>query len=117
LFGRVHSLGYKIELTEAAKEVIAEKGYDSQFGARPLKRAIQKYLEDPIAEEILKGELVEGDVMEVDYDKESEEIKVVGKHSSIDLKKSKENYYLKKASLLFNQSSVKSSALFTSKHF
>src|SRR5471032_282928 len=89
LFSRVHGLGYKIELTEGAKEVIAEKGYDSQFGARPLKRAIQKYLEDPIAEEILKGELVEGDVMEVDYDKESEEIKVVGKHSSIDLKKSK----------------------------
>jgi ATP-dependent Clp protease ATP-binding subunit ClpC len=81
LFGRVHALGYKIELTEAAKEVIAEKGYDAQFGARPLKRAIQKYLEDPIAEEILKGELVEGDVMEVDYDKEADEIKVVGKHT------------------------------------
>jgi len=90
LFGRVHSLGFKIELTDAAKEVIAEKGYDSQFGARPLKRAIQKYLEDPIAEEILKGELVEGDVMEVDYDKETEEIKVVGKHASnIELKKGK----------------------------
>jgi ATP-dependent Clp protease ATP-binding subunit ClpC len=41
-------------LTEAAKEFVADKGFDSQFGARPLKRAIQKYLEDPIAEEILK---------------------------------------------------------------
>jgi len=77
LFSRVNSLGYKIELTLGAKEFIAEKGYDSQFGARPLKRAIQKYLEDPIAEEILKGELSEGDTMEVDYDKEANEIKIV----------------------------------------
>jgi len=77
LFGRVNSLGYKIELTLAAKEFIAEKGYDSQFGARPLKRAIQKYLEEPIAEEILKGELSEGDTMEVDFDKEANEIKIV----------------------------------------
>jgi len=77
LFARVNSLGYKIELTLSAKEFIAEKGYDSQFGARPLKRAIQKYLEDPIAEEILKGELSEGDTMEVDFDKEANEIKIV----------------------------------------
>jgi ATP-dependent Clp protease ATP-binding subunit ClpC len=77
LFGRVNSLGYKIELTLGAKEFIAEKGYDSQFGARPLKRAIQKYLEDPIAEEILKGELSEGDTMEVDFDKETNEIKII----------------------------------------
>jgi ATP-dependent Clp protease ATP-binding subunit ClpC len=79
LFGRVNSLGYKIELTEAAKEFIAEKGYDSQFGARPLKRAIQKYLEDPIAEEILKGELTEGDTLMVDFDKETNEIRVIDK--------------------------------------
>jgi ATP-dependent Clp protease ATP-binding subunit ClpC len=82
LFGRVNSLGYKIELTLAAKEFIAEKGYDSQFGARPLKRAIQKYLEDPIAEEILKGELAEGDTMEVDYDKEADQVKIVAKHKT-----------------------------------
>ncbi|MGY4535761.1 ATP-dependent Clp protease ATP-binding subunit ClpC [Mucilaginibacter sp. UYNi724] len=79
LFGRVNSLGYKIELTLAAKDFIAEKGYDSQFGARPLKRAIQKYLEDPIAEEILKGELTEGDTLMVDYDKEADQIKVIDK--------------------------------------
>ncbi len=79
LFSRVHDLGYDIQLTDEAKEFIADKGYDSNFGARPLKRAIQKYLEDPIAEEILKGELAEGDVMEVDYVKESEEIKISGK--------------------------------------
>jgi ATP-dependent Clp protease ATP-binding subunit ClpC len=81
LFGRVNSLGYKIELTDNAKEFIAEKGYDSQFGARPLKRAIQKYLEDPIAEEILKGELVDGDTMVVDFDKEANEIKIIDRKS------------------------------------
>ncbi|WP_443946266.1 ATP-dependent Clp protease ATP-binding subunit [Pedobacter sp. AW1-32] len=79
LFGRVHTLGYEITLTENAKEYIAEKGFDSNFGARPLKRAIQKYLEDPIAEEILKGELAEGDVLEIDYDKEKEEVSVLHK--------------------------------------
>ncbi|RYD73160.1 MAG: hypothetical protein EOP55_17540, partial [Sphingobacteriales bacterium] len=51
----------------------------SNFGARPLKRAIQKYLEDPIAEEILKGELAEGDVLEIDYDKTTELIAIVHK--------------------------------------
>ncbi|WP_231427463.1 MULTISPECIES: ATP-dependent Clp protease ATP-binding subunit [Pedobacter] len=76
LFGRVHTLGYEIALTENAKDYIADKGFDSNFGARPLKRAIQKYLEDPIAEEILKGELSEGDVLEIDYDKETELISV-----------------------------------------
>ncbi|PJJ83646.1 ATP-dependent Clp protease ATP-binding subunit [Mucilaginibacter auburnensis] len=82
LFGRVHALGYQIELTEAAKDFIADKGYDSQFGARPLKRAIQKYLEDPIAEEILKGELGEAELMVVDYDKDTNEIKVSAKKAS-----------------------------------
>ncbi|GAA4335637.1 ATP-dependent Clp protease ATP-binding subunit [Mucilaginibacter gynuensis] len=77
LFSRVNGLGYKIELTQNAKEFIAEKGYDSQFGARPLKRAIQKYLEDPIAEEILKGELHEGDTMQVDYNKELDQIVIL----------------------------------------
>ncbi|PWS26701.1 Clp protease ClpC [Pedobacter yonginense] len=79
LFGRVHTLGYEIALTENAKEYIADKGFDSNFGARPLKRAIQKYLEDPIAEEILKGELTEGDVLEIDYDKKTELISIVHK--------------------------------------
>ena len=77
LFSRIEALGYGISLTEAAKEFIAEKGYDSNFGARPLKRAIQKHLEDPIAEEILKGELTEGDTIEVDFDKETSEIKIL----------------------------------------
>ncbi|ACU03350.1 ATP-dependent Clp protease ATP-binding subunit [Pedobacter heparinus] len=76
LFGRVHNLGYEVKLTEKAKEFIADKGFDSNFGARPLKRAIQKYLEDPIAEEILKGEIHDGDILEIDYNKESNEIVV-----------------------------------------
>jgi ATP-dependent Clp protease ATP-binding subunit ClpC len=90
LFNRVNILGYKIELTLGAKEFIADKGYDSQFGARPLKRAIQKYLEDPIAEEILKGELAEGDTMEIDYDKESGEIKIVARKAEGENKKPEE---------------------------
>ncbi|MES2829735.1 MAG: ATP-dependent Clp protease ATP-binding subunit [Bacteroidota bacterium] len=76
LFGRVHNLGYEVKLTEKAKDFIADKGFDINFGARPLKRAIQKYLEDPIAEEILKGEIHDGDVLEIDYDKENDVIVV-----------------------------------------
>ncbi|MCY1521542.1 ATP-dependent Clp protease ATP-binding subunit ClpC [compost metagenome] len=87
LFGRVHHLGYEIKLTDRAKDFIAEKGFDSNFGARPLKRAIQKYLEDPIAEEILKGDTHEGDTLEIDYNKEKEEIVVVNKSSGKKKKK------------------------------
>jgi ATP-dependent Clp protease ATP-binding subunit ClpC len=79
LFGRVHNLGYEVKLTDKAKDFIADKGFDSNFGARPLKRAIQKYLEDPIAEEILKAEIHEGDILEIDYDKENDVIVVVNK--------------------------------------
>jgi ATP-dependent Clp protease ATP-binding subunit ClpC len=67
LLGRVLNLGYNVELTEKAKDFLAEKGYDQQYGARPLARAIQRYLEDPVAEEILKGELKDGDVILADF--------------------------------------------------
>src|ERR1700710_2793463 len=87
---RLVNLGFAMELTPEAKDFIADKGYDSQFGARPLKRAIQKYLEDPIAEEILKGDLAEGDTMEVDYDKESNEIKIVTRKGESENKKPEE---------------------------
>ncbi len=80
-------MGYEIKLTEGAKEFIADKGFDSAFGARPLKRAIQKYLEDPIAEEILKGDIHEGDVLEIDYDKEKEEITVANRSNGKKRKK------------------------------
>jgi ATP-dependent Clp protease ATP-binding subunit ClpC len=79
LFVRISDLGYQIKLTDAAKEFIAEKGFDANFGARPLKRAIQKYLEDPIAEEILKGDLHEGDTLELDVDTETKELKILDK--------------------------------------
>ena len=79
LFSRISDLGYQIKLTDAAKEFIAEKGYDANFGARPLKRAIQKHLEDPIAEEILKGDLHEGDTLEIDVDAETKELKILEK--------------------------------------
>jgi len=74
LFHRITDLGYKIELTDKAKDFLANKGYDQQYGARPLNRAIQKYLEDAIAEEILKGELTEGDVITADYADEATEL-------------------------------------------
>ena len=76
LYQRIEKMGYKIELTEPAKDFIAEKGYDAQYGARPLKRAIQKYLEDPMAEEIINATLVEGDTLLVDYDKKAENVVV-----------------------------------------
>ncbi|MDQ6814685.1 MAG: ATP-dependent Clp protease ATP-binding subunit [Bacteroidota bacterium] len=71
---RLTNLGFGLELTEAAKEFIAEKGYDVQFGARPLHRAIQKYLEDELAEEILSMNVKQGDVLIADLDKANEKI-------------------------------------------
>jgi ATP-dependent Clp protease ATP-binding subunit ClpC len=76
LFFRIHELGYEIELTKAAKDFIATKGFDSQFGARPLKRALQKYLEDPIAEEIIQSHVEPGDVLKIGFDKKAENVKI-----------------------------------------
>ena len=76
LYKRLAELGYKIQLSEEAKDFLSDKGYDSNYGARPLKRAIQKYLEDPLAEEIIKSEMVEGDTIQVDLDKEKSELKI-----------------------------------------
>jgi ATP-dependent Clp protease ATP-binding subunit ClpC len=72
---RLTSLGFSLELTEAAKSFLADKGYDQQFGARPLHRAIQKYLEDPLAEEILNLNVKAGDVLVADVDVEKEKLK------------------------------------------
>ena len=74
LFQRIVDLGYEIDLSNKAKDFLSDKGYDPQFGARPLNRAIQKYLEDPVAEEILKGEAQEGDTIVADWDGKSEEL-------------------------------------------
>ncbi|SHF71531.1 ATP-dependent Clp protease ATP-binding subunit [Dysgonomonas macrotermitis] len=76
---RIKELGYTLVLTNEAKDFIADKGYDVQFGARPLKRAIQTYLEDEIAELILAGNLKEGDIIEATLDKEAGKIKVTQK--------------------------------------
>ena len=66
---RLENLGFSLELTEEAKSFIADKGYDQQFGARPLHRAIQKYLEDPLAEEILNMNIKAGDLLLADLNK------------------------------------------------
>ena len=73
---RILEMGYQLELTEKAHDFIAEKGWDEQYGARPLKRAIQKYVEDVLAEEIIKNNLEKGAKIVIDYDEEKKEIVV-----------------------------------------
>jgi ATP-dependent Clp protease ATP-binding subunit ClpC len=91
LFDRITQLGYTIELTDAAKDFLAEKGYDQQFGARPLNRAIQKYLEDPIAEEILRGEVTEGGIIVADYAGTGESLTVSHKKAETSSTEKKED--------------------------
>ncbi len=81
LFDRIEALGYKMKLSSQARDFIAERGFDTQYGARPLKRAIQKYLEDPLAEVLIKPTISEGATISVGYLKDKEELtfKVVGK--------------------------------------
>jgi ATP-dependent Clp protease ATP-binding subunit ClpC len=69
-------MGYQIVVTDKAKDFICEKGWDAQFGARPLKRAIQKYIEDALAEEIIKTKLVKDDIIHIDFDESSSSIKI-----------------------------------------
>jgi ATP-dependent Clp protease ATP-binding subunit ClpC len=76
LYRRIEKLGYRLQLSDDAKIFIAEKGFDEQFGARPLKRAIQKYVEDPMAEEIINATLKEGDTLWVELNDEKTELKV-----------------------------------------
>ncbi|MEP3374101.1 MAG: ATP-dependent Clp protease ATP-binding subunit [Maribacter dokdonensis] len=76
LFKRIKDIGYHLNLTDEAKDYIAEKGFDKQYGARPLKRAIQKYIEDALAEEIVNSKLKEGDSIYIDFDKKSEELTI-----------------------------------------
>uniref|UniRef100_A0AB33JFL1 ATP-dependent Clp protease ATP-binding subunit n=2 Tax=unclassified Prevotella TaxID=2638335 RepID=A0AB33JFL1_9BACT len=74
LFGRIEALGYHLQITDKAKEFVATKGYDVQFGARPLKRAIQNYIEDGVCERILSGELQLGDTISVGKNPNREEL-------------------------------------------
>jgi ATP-dependent Clp protease ATP-binding subunit ClpC len=89
LYDRVKALGFEIRLSDEAKDYVLDKGYDVQYGARPLKRAIQKYLEDSMAETIIKSSLVEGDTLLVDFDKEKEEITIGIKKAKAELPKGK----------------------------
>jgi ATP-dependent Clp protease ATP-binding subunit ClpC len=76
LYDRVKSLGYQLKIVTAARDYIAERGFDANYGARPLKRAIQKYLEDPMAEVLIKAELREGDTIHVGFNPAKSEIKI-----------------------------------------
>ena len=73
-YKRVHELGFELEITPAAKDFIAEKGYDKQYGARPLKRAIQSHIEDSLAEILLRGEAKQGDTILIDLSTNKDEI-------------------------------------------
>ncbi|NUN69372.1 MAG: ATP-dependent Clp protease ATP-binding subunit [Bacteroidetes bacterium] len=74
LFKRMSTMNISIELTKSAKEFLAEKGYDQLYGARPLRRALQKYVEDPVAEEILKGTFTEGSIIKVKLNKKKDDL-------------------------------------------
>ncbi len=87
LYDRVAALNYKLKISPAAKDFLAEKGYDPQFGARPLKRAIQKYLEDEMAEIIIKASIAEGDTISVGMDKKSEKLMIRVLSSKKEVKK------------------------------
>ncbi len=80
VYKRIKELGYDFKMTDAAKDYIAEKGYDKQYGARPLKRAIQKYVEDALAEEILEDHVNEGDTVLMDYDEKEDKLFFKVKH-------------------------------------
>ena len=81
LLARIKELGYTLKLSKKAKDFIADKGFDQQYGARPLKRAIQKYIEDALAEEIIKSEIHEGDTIKMDLDKSANELTIKVEHS------------------------------------
>lgn len=74
LLHRISDLGYHLTLSEEAKDYIADKGFDKQYGARPLKRAIQKYIEDALAEEIVSAKLDEGDAIFMDLDEKNKKL-------------------------------------------
>lgn len=90
-YERMKNLGYKVKISPAAKDFIAEKGYDIEFGARPLNRSIQKYLEDPLAEVIIKSELKEGDVLNVGFTKKTESIRINVENKSGEAKEKHSN--------------------------
>jgi len=81
LLNRITELGYTLKLSKKARNFIVDKGFDKQYGARPLKRAIQKYIEDALAEEIINSKISDGDVISMDYEKDATELTVKIKHA------------------------------------
>jgi len=77
LFKRLHDMGIEVQIDEKAKEFLVDKGYDQKYGARPLKRALQKYVEDPLAEEMLKGRFSEGSIIRIAFDEAENELRFV----------------------------------------
>ena len=84
LFKRIEDLGYQLTLTERAKDFISDKGFDQQFGARPLKRAIQKFVEDPLAEEIINSKIEQGDAILIDLNEDGSDIIVAPQKKSVE---------------------------------
>lgn len=76
LFGRISEMGYGITITDKAKDFLAEKGYDRQYGARPLKRAIQNYVEDSVCDIMLNGDIKQGDTISIDKKTDKDELVV-----------------------------------------
>ncbi len=88
VYKRIEAAGYTVELAKSAKDFLTDKGYDPDYGARPLARAIQKYLEDPLAEAIIGSSIDSGDVIEVKKLKDSEELTITSKKPKGEKKKS-----------------------------
>jgi len=89
LYKRIEEMGYTLKLTTKAKDFISERGWDANYGARPLKRAIQKYIEDPLAEAILNNEMSKSDIIKMSYDGKSEHLDIVVNKKTAKPKKKK----------------------------
>jgi ATP-dependent Clp protease ATP-binding subunit ClpC len=87
LLKRIKSLGYTVKISKEAKDFISEKGFDSKFGARPLKRAIQKYFEDPLSEEIINAKVKDGDIITVSFNKKDNSLKMKKAITKVKIKK------------------------------
>ena len=74
LFSRIEAIGYKVEISDEAKDMVAKKGYDVQFGARPLKRAIQNYIEDGLSDKIINGDLQSGNTILISKKPDKDEL-------------------------------------------
>ena len=90
LFNRINELGYLVEISKEATSFIADKGFDQKFGARPLNRAIQKLIEDPLAEKIIQKNVNEGDTISIDFDEKNKTIVIKAKKKRKTKKKEEE---------------------------